>query len=304
MQLEKHKRILKEVFNNSEEASEDLIARYALTDLSVDVLSDVNESDFTTFKKSITIAALALALSEKDRKSVVAEADWALVDYGDYRNVLRKTAVKSAVDSWKYRDYLLGEDFTFNPNDKAIDRTVSNIASAKIKAYNSQEQKRISIVVREGRKHAWTPERTAAEIKRGAGLNSVQQKTLFNVQTGLVKEGFSKQQIGAKTSEYIDKAKSYRADMTARWDSVSAVNEGHSILWAQLVGVGLISENSRKEWVAILDQRTGESDAAMHGQVVKITDNFRDPLMVYPPLMRPPLRSNCRCDMRLVPKWI
>ncbi len=289
----------------SDDIPDDIAARYAVYIDSGKALKSSTEEEFGAFQKGLVLALLLTAIEKKDRTELKSLLDWSLINYDKSRDFTRKGLVNSALESWERRDYLKGSGFVFNPNSKKIDTALSKITRQRISTFNTQEHKRISVIMREARKQSWTDDMVAREIKRGAGLNSVQQKALYNLQRGMMTtEGMTKELFRKRSDEYIQKALNYRATLTAKWEAATVMNTGHALLWDQLVDEKLISEESEKEWVAILDHVTGVPDKAMHRQKVPISAKFVDPTLTYAPIDRPPLRGNCRCDMRLIPKGV
>jgi len=295
---------IKENVFEDETIPDDVTMLHAVSEDAEAELKPETEKEMSTFKKGLIVAAIAAAIRKKDRKEILSLSDWALISYDQTRAIDRAKMVEAASESWRLRTSLKEKTFTFNPNAKGVDTALNKIIAERVLAYNKQESKRLSVILREAKKQSWGPNRIAEQIKAGAGLNSRQQQTLYNLQARLSKEGLTKSQIEKKTSEYQKKALSYRATLTARYEAASAVNEGQAQLWNQLVDDSIILDTSEKEWWAILDNLTGTPDRAMNGQRVPINDKFVDPTLTHAPLMRPPLRGNCRCTMRLIPKEV
>jgi len=293
-------RVREEKFSDEEMATDGVVVRHIIAEETIVELSPIVSQESKQFKKSISITALVLALTEKDKDKLLYLTDWSLVNYDVSRGIERSRMVASAVESWKVRHFLPDSSFRFDINDKAIDKALSDIIQKRIRTYNQQERKRLSVILTEGNRNLWSSERIAAEIKRGAGLNAVQQKALFNRQKSLAAEGLSKAAILKQTDEYIETAKVYREEVTAKWESESVVNAGILILGYQLFKDKETEGEPSKQWISILDQVTGNADRALHGQVVLLSENFVDPTLTYPPTMRPPLRGNCRCSVDLI----
>lgn len=267
-------------------------------------LKPETEKEMSAFRKTLVLAAIAAAIQKKDRKEILTLTDWALIGYDQSRTVNRARMVEAAAESWRLRDLLKDKTFTFNPNAKSVDTAINDIIAERIFAFNKQESKRLSVILREAKKQNWTVNKIAEQIKTNAGLNSQQQQTLYNLQNKLFKDGLTQTQIDKKSSEYRKRALNYRAELTARYEAASAVNEGQLQLWKQLVDEEIIEDDSEKEWYAILDNVTGTPDRAMNGQRVKINEKFIDPTLTHAPIMRPPLRGNCRCTIHLRPKGV
>jgi len=295
---------IKETVFEGEEVSDGVAVRQGVAIDGQKDLSVATEEEINDYTKLIALALLITALETGDRKEVEAVMDWSLISYNLTRSVVRDTMVNSATESWIHRHYLLDSEFLFNQNAKALDTLISQIVNRRIITYNGQERKRLSVILRESKKQGWSLSKVASEIRIGSGLNSRQQKALFNLQNGMIEKGLTAAEIKKASNQYIKNAIDYRIQLTAQYEATTAVNEGHLQLWDQLVKDKQISSESEKEWQAILDKKTGVPDKALNGQRVKLSEKFIDPTLTHPPIARPPLRGNCRCDLELIPKGV
>ena len=284
------------VFEGSD-ASDVVVATHLVSEDTIKDLGPAVSEEMDSFKAGLILLLLSTAISNKDKNALIELTDWALISYENTRAINRTALVNSAKESWIHRKYLPNSSFVFDQNSAKIDRSLARITRDRIAAYNRQEKKRLSVIMAEGKKQGWNSSKLALEIKRGAGLNSVQQKALYNIENGMRAKEMAPSAIKKKTDAYISKARAYRKDLSARWDAESAVNEGQLQLWNQVAEEEDLKGEPEKGWFAILDNVTGKADRAMDGQWVPLKDKFIDPTLTYAPVNRPPLRGNCRCGM-------
>jgi len=286
-------------FGGNPEATDSIISRHIIAVETEKELVEIVEAEHSRYKSYLTIPLLLLAI-RSGKKDLIATTDWSKIDYDASRVLEREAMVRSAVETASLTKFIADSGFNLNINDKKFDSSLSKLMQTRIKSYNHQETKRISTIMSEAKRRQWTDERIALEIKRGAGLNSIQQKSILNMQRKMAEDGIPVYKIAENIDSYIESAKKYRAELTAKWESQSIVNEATLLVGALYLASTFGSEKVGKEWSAILDMKTGSSDRAMNGQIVGLNELFVDPLLTYSPLMRPPLRGNCRCTIELV----
>ncbi|GAJ12411.1 unnamed protein product, partial [marine sediment metagenome] len=91
--------------------------------------------------------------------------------------------------------------------------------------------------------------------------------------------------LASRVSSVYDEAKGYRAVRIARTETIAASNQGALQAYDQS---GVVE---KKEWYCAIDERTCEECSAMHGEVVKLHDNFSGGVDA------PPLHPDCRCTI-------
>lgn len=291
--------IKQDIFKDASVSDESAALEGVREDLTSSLRPDIFK-EITTYKRGLIISSIADAIADDDRAELLKLTNWSHVNYDLSRATNRYGLVSASMNSWDNRTYLDASTFKFDQNSKNIDKFITALILQRILAFNIQEKKRISEIFRQGKSLLWSPNQIADQIKLTAGLNSVQQRTLFNIQKGLRAEGISAGVIAKRTDAYIAKAITYRTVLTSEWEASSSVNEGQLQLWNQLYEEDLLRDETRKEWLAILDNLTGTADRAMSGQIVPLNANFVDPTLTYAPLPRPPLRGNCRCTIQLI----
>lgn len=283
-------------------ASDSTVVRHILHDDTAKDLKPEVAKEINSYKRAISVKELSETIDSGDRGEVSNLINWNNIGYDGTRTINRAGLVAAGLAGWKFRDYLPEANFIFNQNSPQIDRALAKISRDRISAYNRQERKRLNLIISEGKRLGWSSNRIADEFKLSAGINSVQQRALYNLQKGLLAENVSPGAIKKQSSEYIARARNYRNTVTAEWLAASVVNEGQLQLWDQLEREEFVSSDTfGKEWEAILDDVTGTPDRAMNGQIVRLDQNFVDPTLTHAPLPRPPLRSNCRCGIKLSP---
>lgn len=103
-----------------------------------------------------------------------------------------------------------------------------------------------------------------------------------------VSEGMSIPQATKEVGELFDSFEKYRSERIARTEIVRASNFATEEAFKES---GVVEG---KEWLATIDERTGELDAALDGQVVKLGADFKAGGERVP---YPPLHPNCRCTL-------
>lgn len=110
-----------------------------------------------------------------------------------------------------------------------------------------------------------------------------------------VQEGDSIAETRRKISDKFEEFNKVRSERTARTEIIRATNFATEEAFVQS---GVVEG---KEWLAFLDERTGQDDAALNGTVVPLGASFKGPITGVE-AQQPPLHVNCRCT--LVPKVI
>ena len=113
----------------------------------------------------------------------------------------------------------------------------------------------------------------------------------------LLAEGFeageSIQQLSKRIEGYFETNAKYRAEMVSRTEVIAASNAG-AVDRYQKEGI------QQKEWFAALDERTRDTHAEAHGQVVGINEDFKvggDSMPAPGQGSDPSENINCRCTV-------
>lgn len=107
--------------------------------------------------------------------------------------------------------------------------------------------------------------------------------------------------VAAQQSAYADRLLSRRALNIARTETLHAAHFGQNESWQQAIDGGVLPATSRRFWVVTVDERLSHSHAMIPGlnrQGRKMGEMFRTP---EGPFMYPPIRTNCRCGVVLLP---
>lgn len=128
-------------------------------------------------------------------------------------------------------------------------------------------------------------------------LSEKTQSKLIGDLKQTLREGLSERksiaEIGGKVGEVFDGLRTWETERVVRTEVMTAVNTGRNDAWMKSRVV---------EWkcwwnAAIGNKRTAEDSKRMYGQIVKVEEQFVDP-MDGSRYMMPPNRPNCRCTAR------
>jgi len=162
-------------------------------------------------------------------------------------------------------------------------------------------RERIREVVEAGFVDGQTVQQTALSLRETLSLGDRLWRAVDNQVMAMTNAGASVDVVSAQAEAYATRLLSYRAELIARTETMTASNQGVLDSWRQAQGDGLIPKGMQKQWIyAEGSSRTcpicedlGESDPVPIDEQFysEEADDYFD---------RPPAHPDCRCTMGLV----
>lgn len=153
----------------------------------------------------------------------------------------------------------------------------------------------------------FTPDQTAARIRRHVGLLPQQTQALDRYFRGQLNSGVPLRTADRRAGAYALRMLRQRSQTIARTEILGAQNKGQQLLWEQKVDDGQIPRNVQKIWIITRDDRTCPRCQQMTGDRA-IAPLYGAWLCPAPKrnggsvlVETPPMHPNCRCSHGL---WI
>jgi SPP1 gp7 family putative phage head morphogenesis protein len=162
---------------------------------------------------------------------------------------------------------------------------------------NSREA--IKHVLGEGINRGRHPLRMAKDLKRSLGLNDRLAKAVMNRRLSLEKADMPLTKVDKIVKKYSEKLLKYRAELIARTESMTAINQGRLDLWKQLEEDEAFPDPMEQEWLTSADERVCPICGPMNGQRRAIGESFEGS---EGSVDAPPIHAQCRCSVVLVKK--
>jgi hypothetical protein len=143
---------------------------------------------------------------------------------------------------------------------------------------------------------------TARVIQAGIGLDPRLQRALARHGEELSAQGADDETITDSLERYADQLLSYRSEMIARTETMTASNQGTLDSWRQANNDGLLPGGMMKRWIAAVGSlRTCPicNELADHDPVPAIGGVFTSGILG-DSFEAPPAHPNCRCTVGLV----
>lgn len=138
------------------------------------------------------------------------------------------------------------------------------------------------------------PEVMAREIKGMIGLRSDQQQAALNYRAALEAQGIKAERIDRMVERYQAEQLKQRAELIARTETMTAINEGRASMMQEVVDTGLLLETEvTKTWATAKDERVCPVCGPMDGVSVQRNETFVLPDATE--IEQPPAHPNCRC---------
>ncbi len=195
------------------------------------------------------------------------------------------------------QEYIEGEYF-FTTDNKHTQKMFDNIIAERVTNINKEVRKSLKICVSEAFDKGRPARKTAKEIVKHIGLNSIQNAKYINLRDELEKNGATQKQIEKELKKYYNKAIKYRSEMIARTELAEATNRTQTTLWQDADDQGFIDNGTKKRWFAIIDKRTSPVCKFLNGKKVAWNTDFvaEDGRKI----SSPPAHINCRSGQSLV----
>lgn len=128
-------------------------------------------------------------------------------------------------------------------------------AARLVKDVNGTSRKAIKAIVRDGFAAGRHPNAMARDIRAVVGLTEPQSIAVARRRAALVEAGVAEAKAERQMARYAERLLKRRAEVIARTESMTAVNQGRASMWRQLQDDGGIEANAKKEWLTADDER-------------------------------------------------
>ena len=239
---------------------------------------------------------------QRDSRKIDAAIPWA-VFLGAlsvaYLTMARKAVQRSTKAAANELGRTLGFTLAFDAlNPRAVD-WINLHAAQMVREVGEQTKLAVGEIIRRAFEEGMHPYTAAKHIQRIVGLTVRQGIAVDNYYRNLLREGrYPQSVIDRYVERYAKRMQRYRARVLSRTETINASNAGQQMLWEDAAARGLLPANTRRQWLATLDDRTCELCAELHGQTVGLYEPFvaSDGTTV----MHPTLHPACRCSVGLV----
>lgn len=256
----------------------------------------------------------------------------------DAANITTKATVKFTPERRIRKIEQVEAQYVYDAQNPRISKWIESNTGKNITALSKDTRQGVTEVVRRLVKEINTtgmdPRRAARRLMNTIGMNKPQAQALNNfvqnltdeklgkltmqqrqlISRGLAKENWADPNIRKKVlsnvnrkgidsleKQYSQKLIKDRAKMVARTEANNAVSAGQQEVWNQMSDEGILNaNNTMKEWITTIDEKTSEEHLEMNGTMVPLNEPFVLPdgnEVMYPSESRP----NCRCTMSLRP---
>jgi hypothetical protein len=244
----------------------------------------------------ISAAALEAALRSHDAARAVAAAHPDLVALGTAPVLEAEAAAATAAANLELGKLAVGKRglFVFNPSAPAMKQWLTKQAGARIVEINDATREAVTALVKRAIEEGVHPYQAARTIKQSVGLTQRMANAAFNLDQRLAAEGVKDAARVKQVAAYADRMRDLRAEMIARTETMSALNQGRHQLRTQLVDEGILPKDQRVRWRTGLDERVCEICGPADGEEVEIGEEFSTGVETAP------AHPGCRCICTLV----
>lgn len=178
------------------------------------------------------------------------------------------------------------------PSYQPMEEWIANRAGAMIRHITSNQ---LEAVRRELERVIFVEqlsvEVAARRVREIVGLLPKHVEQLWRLREDLVAAGWSEDQIELQIRRAAKRKLNSRGRTIARTELAESWHSAQERAIQSAIDAGDLDEGLTKTWWAVMDERTGELDASLHGKTVAYNEPFTDGLM------HPPTRPNCRCSL-------
>lgn len=223
------------------------LSRTAANSVRVDLVGGI-----TSFKRRISLDALAKAWETSDYGRLFAEIPWADLP-ADLEKALHRLVgtAKSAADLQVEKlPPNVNENLRFDVSNPALKSFLDRRTGALIHGIQADTQQIVQDAVARSFTEGLTPADVARQIRDSIGLLPRQERQLANYRAGLEAQGLDTERIDSFSENFESRILDFRASMIARNETRRAAQEGQFAVWREGVSQGLIDrESAQKEWV-------------------------------------------------------
>ncbi len=259
----------------------------------------------SSLRASVNDERALLAIAKKSEGAVLAEIPLSPVD-APWRRFERQVravledVVVAAADAASRR---LGLERTFtvkaeDPVGSAAIEFLRTRSARLVKDVTDQQRAALRRVLSRAFEEGRDPANTLESIMRSLGQTERDAEAADRRYRAAKDAGVSETRARRIAGGYARERKAQRAKVIARTETAAAQNVGQSTAWTAALQAGQLPENTRREWVAVLDQRTSELCQSLDGTTVGMGELFQTEDGQF--FEHPPAHPNCRSTVVLV----
>ncbi|ODN41230.1 phage minor head protein [Piscirickettsia litoralis] len=280
--------------------------------LSTNALIDQTKPSFKeAFLSAVTAAhihtsasALNKAIKKGDLQQVLDAVGYSyLVAELSTLYSVEQSAVKAGADNARFAlpEYLEKKTPPLNMLDDYVQQIIKDRTAELVTLVSYDTKEAIAAQVSEGFSEGEHVRVMSARIKSLVGLNRPQQGAMNKFIDNLLEKEIKPDVLDKMILTEYNKKLNYRSLMIARTESSFAIHAGREAMWQDMVHKGIISPQSKKQWLTCDDSRVSKFICRpMNKQTVLVGQPFTtgDGRAVYHP---PETHPNCRCTVVLKP---
>lgn len=230
------------------------------------------------------LTALVTAMAQGQRAGFVMSMQAANVAGGDYEASQLPKAVERRA----------GAPVVYDPVTAGAVDWAQRRAAALVTEVTADTRAALNDTVATYIRQGVRPEVMAREIKGMIGLRSDQQQAALNYRAALEEQGVKAERIDRLMEKYQSEQLQSRAELIARTETMTALNEGRAAMIQEVVETGLVLETELiKTWATAKDERVCPVCGPMDGESIGRNETFVLPDATE--IEQPPAHPNCRC---------
>lgn len=254
-----------------------------------------------TVRDGADVAALETALRTGSMAEIGRLIDRLSVALGPVAAVMRHAYEQTAELEAALLSTRLSATMAFDAANPFAVAWADRAAARLVTQVSEETRQAIRLMIRESIADGISWVRTARRIRETIGLTDRLAEAVINYSRRLAEAGRAEAQIDRMTQRYFHKLLTYRSEMIARTEIITASNAGQQALWRQARDRGLIQDaHTARIWIVTPDDRLCAAicepmadQRAGPGLDVPFTTGEGEEVD------QPPAHPNCRCAMAL-----
>lgn len=251
---------------------------------------------FDAASQAISTQRLEAALTARDAKAATAAAHPDLVSTGTAALQAEEAKAAVAAANLELGRIPVGTKgaFVFNPQAPKLKAWLTKQAGARIVEIDDETKQAVVAVIKRALEEGVHPYDAARTIKQSVGLTQRMANATFNLDQRLAEQGVTDTLRAKQVARYAERMRNLRAEMIARTETMSALNQGRHQLRLQLVEDGVLPKDQRVRWRTGQDERVCDICGPADGEEVELGEEFSTGVETAP------AHPSCRCITTLV----
>jgi SPP1 gp7 family putative phage head morphogenesis protein len=187
-------------------------------------------------------------------------------------------------------------NLAFNQVNPAVTRWAEQHAARLVTQITATNREAIRAAVTAALQEGIHPRITARHIETLIGLLPRHAAAVDRLFRSSITSGVTESHAAKVAARKADQLLTWRAEMIARTETITAANMGQHVTWQTATDLGLL-QAPRTVWVATSDTRTCPICAALDGAVVDLGGSYTGINQVT--TQTPTIHQSCRCTLTL-----